>query len=365
MIKDSKFNIVEIALVFLAIMFKYLINIHVARRYLYVFLIVIIFFTVVLFFHKRMSRNQLFRGFILFLVALYFTVFYDDANFLISFILAVLCINKKEDSFIKVFFFSSLILYSTTILFNIFGIIKSNDMYRVAENGYKIRYSLGFTHPNEVFLYLLPIVLTGYYLYGKQKKFMIITFIVSLILYNLSYCRTGFAVVIILLILDFLTRKKKEFKYIKKIVPFIFILFTAFSIFLAFRYGNNLTNDISSALNGRPYYWNYYIQHNTLFSLFGNNKVEGYFLDNFYIYMLVQLGLVGYFIYLFIYYKSLSIMNFSKRYSIIILIFLIYGLFEANVIIGSIQFLFAIQLKEIITNGGRNAKSIERKEISN
>jgi len=76
-------------------------------------------------------------------------------------------------------------------------------------------------------------------------------------------------------------------------------------------------------------------------------------LDNFYLYLLVELGIVGYIIYSYIYYKSTSLMN-NKNYNIILICFLIYGLFETNVIIGSIQFIFPIQMKYLIENNKKS-----------
>ena len=365
MSKITKLNIFEIFLVFLAIMFKYLINISVSRKYLYLLLVFMILMIVILIFSKRMTKNQLFRAFIILIIALIFTIYYEDVNFLISLILATLCINKKDDSYIKVFFYSSLILYLLTIFLNAMNIIPSHDMFRLADGTYKIRHSLGFTHPNEVFLYFLPIVLTGYYLYWDKRLFRAIVLIASIVLYTYSFCRTGFVAVIILYIIDFLSKKKDDFKLINKIVPSLFIIFTLLSVIIAIKFGDNLTNPISSLLSGRPYYWNYYIKNNLLITFLGNNRVEGFFLDSFYMYLLVQLGLAGFAVYLYTYYKSLCLMKFNKKYSIIIVTFLIYGLFEANVIIGSIQFLYALQLREIILGGGQNGKKLERKEISN
>lgn len=363
--KITKLNGFEILLVFLTIMFKYLINLSISKKYLYILLLFMILMIVIIIFSKKMTKNQLFKAFIFLIIALLFTIYYEDVNFLISLILAALCINKKDDSFIKVFFFSSLILYSLTIVMNALNIIPSHDMFRHADGTYKVRHSLGFTHPNEVFLYFLPIVLTGYYLFWNKKLFRISVLLVSIVLYFYSYCRTGFITVIILYIIDYIFRKKENFKLNNKVISLLFIIFTLSSILIAVKFGDSLTNPVSSWLSGRPFYWNYYIKNNLLISVLGNNKVEGFYLDSFYMYLLVQLGLVGFIVYLYTYYKSLCLMKFNKTYLIIIITFLIYGLFEANVIIGSIQFLYALQLREIILGGGKNGKQLKEKEISN
>ena len=103
-------------------------------------------------------------------------------------------------------------------------------------------------------------------------------------------------------------------------------------------------------LSLRPYYWKLYLNNGTMFSIFGNNFIKKWYLDNFYIYILVDYGIIGYIIYAIIYYNSLKKLKNDDKLTLIIFVFLIYGIFETNVIIGSIQFAFAIQIKSLIEN---------------
>ncbi len=346
-VENKKFTLIEKALVFICVLFKYLITYGINKNILYLILLFIVFLTLITTLKKKLYlvefNKLIFFGFI----ALIFILFYSDQNFLISYLLAILCLRKFDKEFIKIFFFSSIFCFSITIVFNKIGLIASKDMVRYVDGVVVNRFSLGFSHPNELFLFFLAIVLSGYYLYKDKIIFYLVTFIFSIIFYKLSLCRTGFFTVIIFFIIV-LVNKKISIKKFRVLLPYIIPFFTFLSLFIAYKYGNDITNKISDYLTGRPFYWNFYLKSGTMFSMFGHNKVEGMFLDNFYIYMLVQYGIFGYLIYTLIYYKSTKKMKFDVQFLIIIIIFLIYGLVEANVIIGSIQFLFALQLKYLI-----------------
>jgi len=128
------------------------------------------------------------------------------------------------------------------------------------------------------------------------------------------------------------------------------VVLTIISIFIAKLYGNDLDNNISNLLSQRPNLWNYYIKNGYMLSILGKGIHPDYIMDNFYLFLLVEMGITGYFIYFIIYYKSLKHLRHDIKLLIIILIFYIYGLTETNIIIGSIQFVFALQIKSIIIN---------------
>lgn len=352
-IEDNRMNFIEKIIIFLEIFFKYLITYGVSDIFLCLYLIILITIVLVDLYKRKMYVSELKNILIFGLIACYFIIFYFEQNFLISFLLAIVCLNRNDKDFLKNFFYSSIICFVFTLILNLMGILEVDNIIRNVNGVIIARYTLGFRHPNEVFLFFLPIVLSGFCLFSDKKMFYILTIISASLLYKFTDSRTGFYVVIIFLIFV-LFRKIFTKKLIKKAIPVLFLILTIFSIFLAMFYGENRNNKISRILSGRPYYWNYYVENETLITPFGNNIVEEQVIDNFYIYLLVQLGLVGYIIYFIIYYVSLKNLNYDYKYLIVATIFLIYGLFEANTIIGSIQFLFAIQLKSIIKNKNRS-----------
>lgn len=346
-------NQLEKFIIFLAILFKYLLNAGISQNYLYILIIIMMILTLTSLYKKKLTKKQLLKCLILLLISAYFVFVNKDVNFLISFLLALVCYAKDEKQFIKVFFISSIILYIITIILGCLNILESHNLYRFTEDGIKIRYSLGFIHPNSVFLFFLPISFAGYYLYGEKLTYKIILLMSSITLYILSGSRTGFAIIIMLLFLNIIIKERNVIK-IKKLLPHLFIAFTIVSIFIAIKYGDDINNFVTEVLSNRPYFWKQYVDNDLMFTLVGNHEIDGYIIDNFYILLLVGYGVIGYTIYMYSYYKSLKIMPPNRKIMIIIFLFLIYGLFESNVIIGSIQFVFALQLKELITYPNRS-----------
>lgn len=343
----KKFNVAEGIIIFLSILLKYLIIHETEESIIYIYLVLVILFTFGIIFQKKFQVKEFLKIIFFLGLSLYFVIMYKDVNLFISVLMAVICLNRRNDDFIKIFLVSSLILYTGNILLNLIGIIPSQNMVRNTTTGVIVRYDLGFGHPNQVFLFLLPIIFSGYYLYNNKKSFYVISLIISIIFYKLSYCRTGMMCILFLLFAGWFQTYKGFFKK-NKMLKYIFLIFTLSSLFIAVQCGNDVQNPLNKVLSNRPYCWNWYNKNNLMFSLFGHNFNPKVTIDNFYIYILVDYGIVGYIIYFLVYNFSIKKIKSDYKLCLILLIFLMYGLFETNVIIGSIQFVFAIQIKSLI-----------------
>ena len=295
--KENNFNIFEKCIVYMMILLKYLISLEIPIFIQYSLLILCVLFAIVDIINKKINKKRLIPIFLLAIVSAIYVIFYQDVNFLISFLLMLICLKKNDASFIKSFFYSSIILFLSVIVLNILGILEPHNMVRYIDGKRTIRYSLGFIHPNNVFMFYLPIVLCGYYLYKNSVKYIVIISVCSIILYKLSLCRTGFYCVCLLLILSFFKKylDKKNIKCIFKLLP---IILTIFSIFVAIEYGYSIDNNISKMFSGRPFFWKYLIDNNLLFNFFGKNSSYVINIDNFYIFLLSELGIIGYSIYI-------------------------------------------------------------------
>lgn len=344
-------KILDIIIIFLGILFKYLLCYGINQTILYALLALICIITIINIYNLKVKKKELIKIMLFLIISIFFVILKRDVNFLISFLFSIIIIRKDDKSFIKVFFFSSLILFTLTIFLSWVGILESNNLVRYKKEILIIRYSLGFEHPNTVFLYFLPLALGGYYLYNNKVSYYILLILSSSILYNLCDSRTGYICTLSIILFHFIVTpkllKKKTFQFI---LNHSILILTIFTILIAVLYGNDKTNLISSMFSGRPYYLNYYIQNGLIFTLLGTNLTKGYVLDNFYIHMLVQLGIIGYLIYYQIYKEGIKKINYEKKIIVILIIFLIYGLLETNVIIGSINFIFPILIKNLIIN---------------
>lgn len=341
-----KINIYYI-LIFFLIFFKYLINYGANNVILYSILLIVSVALFLSFVNKEGINKKEFHRIILFFVLTIIYVFvYKDVNLLISFIFALSYPKGNEKNFLKVFLISSTVLYFATILLSVLGILSNKTMIRITTNGIRNRYALGFTHPNEVFLYFLPIALSLLCIIKKKKKGLIIILITSSILYLLCQSRTGFfslSFMYILYILD-----EKQLIKLSRIIP---ILLLIFSFLFAYYYGNDMNNNLNSLLSGRPYFWNIIVKNSSPFTIFGINKLEDVYLDSFYLSIIYRLGIFGTFIYTYIYYKGIKKIR-DKNILIACIIFAIYGFTEGNTIIGSINFTLAILINNIIFEKG-------------
>lgn len=342
-------GVLDIIIIFLGILFKYLLCYGVSQTILYGLLVIICLFTLIDIYKLKLEKNNWNKVILFLVISLFFVITQLDVNFLISTLFACIISKKEEKSFVKVFFISSIILFVLTIFLNTIGVLENQNLIRYKNGEVIIRYSLGFDHPNTVFLFFLPIALGGYYLYSNKVSYYLVLLLSSSILYKLCDSRTGFLCMLSIILLHCtITSNFLNKKTIKLIIKNSILIFTIITIITCKLYGYNLTNPVSKLFSGRPYYLNYYLKNNLAFSLLGANYIKEYYLDNFYMYMLAQLGLVGYSIYYLIYKEGIKKVITNKKYIVILIVFCIYGLLESNVIIGSINFLFPILIKNII-----------------
>lgn len=342
-------NILDIIIIFLGILFKYLLECSVSSVILYIVIFAICLLTIIDLYYLKLTKKEFLYIFSFFCISLFFLLTKKEVNFLISFLFALILIRKNEESYVKTFLLCSLIFFCMTILLNIFGILESSNIIRYKYGEKTIRYSLGFGHPNLVFLFFLPIALCGYYLYGEKKWYYVLLISSSLILYAFCDSRTGLLCIFSIIFFHlFLNKKILNNKFFRIFIDNFIIILTIGTFLLCLLFGHSLSNRVSALLSGRPYYLKSYLDKGMVFSLFGHSDISGYVIDNFYLFILIELGIFGFFVYFFIYKNGIKKSLYSKKYILIYLVFCIYGLAETNMIIGSINFLFPILIKNII-----------------
>lgn len=330
-------------IIFICVLLKYLIEYKINNYILYSAVLVILFFQLLRTIKSLKGRKKIIKAFSFCILSIVSVLVYKDVNLLITFVLALSLFNCDIREFIKKFMISSSIMYITTIFLYFFGILKDNYLIRITVDGFTLRHSLGFTHPNSVFMFYIPIVLCAYLLDKNKKRFYLIFMFFSLILYKVSLSRTGIYCIVFLFILDFL---KDKLDY-KKIIGWLPLLFFGASYFCAIKFGISKNNSINILLSNRPYLWNRIIQNVNMFTLFGSNALSDLHLDNFYLAMLYRCGIYLTTLYYFMLIFGVRKINNSKIH-IAILIFMVYGLAESNTLIGSINFTLAFLLYSII-----------------
>lgn len=313
---------------------------------IYIFFVVLFNFFVIIkkYLKKKWDFKKLKEVFIWGIITTFVTVIAKDVNFLFPYMIAINFLDDNYSDMIKYFAISSLIMYILTLLGCFFGFFDEIQYFRKD----KIRYSLGFYNPNSVFLNWIPVVLGMYYVIKNKYVYVSISFILSTILFFLTDCRIGYGCVIIFLVYILLN----NFKIVKrilscKIFKYLFIIFFILSILLALLYGNNYDNFVNKLFSNRLVYWNYHICDVPFFSFFGNSMRDYlYTVDNTYLVIFKECGLFVFLIYFYIMLKSYELLSFDEKF--IMIVFLIYGMFESNAMIGSINFLLPIQLIKLI-----------------
>ena len=354
----EKFNFkvcITSIVIILCVIFKYLIDYEVEMTYLYLFLLFLLGVELIYVIAKKtFNKKQMILVLVFSAISIIYVIAYKDVNLLISFLLSLTITNGDIKKFLKVFLAISVFMYVLTVSMSILGIIDDYKMIRNTTYGVLPRHSLGFNHPNEMFLYFMPIALASYYLYSDRKWYFPVLAILTGILYVISYSRTG-ALAIVALVIFHLLSKKFKLKKLVKILPIVLVLLTFLLIIVS---GNNQEDAANYFLSRRPYFWNKFMHESNGLALFGSTAYESTFVDNFYMFIIFGLGIYGIIVYSFIFYKG-SKNIIDKKLLVVILTFTLYGFTETNTIIGSINFTLAIFIYNIIYS----VKDIEKSEV--
>lgn len=321
--------------------------------------------SIVLLFGKKIKKSEI--NFILFMLTFIIISYIHGRtiDIIISLIIAIFYMNidKSIENFIKDFTFTSALFYLITLFLHGTGILEQVASSRYVNGVIDVRNSLGFIHVNATFMYFIPIFLGILYINkSKNRKHqifaLIILDIISIILYSLSLCRTGMMIVIIinamLILKKYISNSKIcDFlaKYAYLYMPILLILLYKFT-------ATDFSNySINKLLSFRPYYINQAL--NTYkFKLFGNNITNDFIIDCSYIKILLNFGVLSYFIFSYINIKSYDYLKTDFYLKLIYLSFIIYQVFENNYLYQT-NFLMVIQLLILMKTKAEKEQSNE------
>ena len=300
-------------------------------------LIMVIFAFFFLIFSEKYKRKDFNKIILLFFIVLVVFLITKNTNFLFLIIVSMVYYHGEKKELAKYFFISLLFNFLLIIIMNFFGIIPSHNLSR---NG-QIRYSLGFIHPNSVFLYYFLICCSLFYI-NDNKKIKFITLLVALLLYKYSLSRTGIISYFILLFLTSFDLEKIKWR---KMTQYGFIIFTIFTILSTFLYSNNHFLFLNEIFSDRLYNYNYYINNGLLNSPFGllNNSLSNlYTIDNLYLIIFYNYGFIGFIILIIAFIKSIDNIHNDNLFLKIVFSCLIYGICESSIILTNINFTLPI-----------------------
>lgn len=265
-----------------------------------------------------------------------------STGFLVVMVMAITFSHNSIKSFVWWFtIVSALFLIFHTLLL-ILGVIQTSVVTSYTSDGsVVVRNSLGFSNVNSYLVYLSPVLLGTVYLVDNARKcrFIIaVSMLLCVFIYYLTGARTGaIALLVALSLLFFYTlfEKASFFRFLQKLAPASFLIFTILSILIAYIYGES-TNNISELLSRRPEYWLYALNNtNQIWGGGGNLQLNSYSnvpIDNAYISILFSHGLISVFFLALLYGSFMFHLTKSgdTKMQIVSLAFLVYGLAEAN-----------------------------------
>lgn len=317
-------NFLSFCLIFFCYFIRYIqILFNVSNKYFTLYTIFVGAISIIILFKRKYNKKQLFSiAFASFFVVV-LTLATQKIDFLIPLFLSLIYVKEDYKKVIKYILISSIILFFSAVVINFMGITESQIYTRLYNGVVSSRNSLGFPTPNSPFMHFLIIPLL-LYCFSEKKFLYFLLLIFEYYLFYLTNCRTGFYVCTFFSLFVILVPEKFK-KHISQKIPLIFIILTLISIFLTLEYKNFPWLD--KILSYRLTYLNYNL-NNYGISLFGNKNML-YTSDNQYIGLIMVYGIFSYAFYFFLYvFFSKYIYDYKSK--ILLIFFLIYGMFELN-----------------------------------
>lgn len=232
-----------------------------------------------------------------------------------------LCFSYRSHFSLKIYIFTKIFLLSIVII--LFIILDLNIIHTIYE-GDVVRYTLGFTNPNTASMMLFDIAVGMFILYRRNIIVLSCLFLIIFFVYKMTISRTLIISTGLLIILYF--TPSNIFKIFKKpiaLFPIAMIFLTVSLIF--FR-----DTQLNIFLSNRPQMIYDCLNKGTL-TLFGNSKFNTIaFVDNSYLRMIFEYGIIFFILYISLYYMAVKKMYSYNKYMYIkiFIVISIYDVFE-------------------------------------
>ena len=369
-VKINKGKTIEACILIGFILYKYILMwLRVPNIYTNLIIIGLVSISFLILMQKKFSRIEIIKVIILFLFGC--VTYYNSTmiDIFVATIFAMLYARDKDGikDFIKIFTYTSIILYVITIILFLLGFLGNVASQRYVNEYLVERNSLGFMHVNAPFLHFVPIALGLIYINREKSavhKFItiIVLDIISIVLYNYTLSRTGAIIILLLNIIMIFQKYILDNKVTKYIFKYAFITLGIFSTFyIAYKFGNDFTDkSLNRVLSFRPMLALDAIKTYPL-KPFGNAFGERFILDSLYLRVLLGAGYISYMFYTYFQIKTFKYIEKDKYLYLVLIVFTIYQLFE-NVVTYNINFLLTIQFMLYLKYN--DEKYLEDKDIN-
>ena len=350
-VKINKGKTIEACILIGFILYKYILMwLRVPNIYTNFIIIGLVSISFLILMHKKFSRSEIIKVIILFLFGC--VTYYNSTmiDIFVATIFAMLYARDKDGikDFIKIFTYTSIILYVITIILFLLGFLGNVASQRYVNEYLVERNSLGFMHVNAPFLHFVPIALGLIYINREKSatyKFItiIVLDIISIVIYNYTLSRTGAIIIIILNMIMIFQKYILDNKVTKYIFKYAFITLGIFlTFYIAYKFGNDFTDkSLNRVLSFRPMLALDAIKTYPV-KPFGNAFGERLILDSLYLRVLLGAGYISYMFYTYFQIKTFKYIEKDKYLYLTLILLTIYQLFE-NVVTYNMNFLLTIQ----------------------
>ena len=290
---------------------------------------------------------------LLFLMGVYTYYYYRDFTIMKFLILAYCIKNIEFDDLIKKDFYIKMAFFIIILILSFLNLCEKTSFIRED----KIRYTLGFIHPNTAGFYIM--ILTFEYLYINRSKIsykhLILLVIIILLTNIITNSRSSVIALTMMLVslmfYKFIVNKVFNFRIVRFIIKNMVLILTMISFIIVVGYANKFgwAIWINEKLSNRAFYILNVLNSYDI-TLVGNFLPESVIiLDNQYILFLLNFGILFYFIYYALFYIKFKQLFNEKQYFLIIIlsILLIYGLMEKTTFRASYN-VFMLSLSSIL-----------------
>lgn len=318
------------------------------------YILIIIFSLINILRKKSIQKKHLFLLTIAFFLSIISYMFCKNFTVIRLLLLIIAIYTVPFDKMIYIDFTLKVAITLLLIILPSLGLMKENILLR---SDLSIRNAYGFMHPNTLCIYLTCIFFDLSYIIFKIKNsknskialLVIAPFLISLI-YKGTDSRMSFIILCIfyiyLILITFLSKKMERLQsknICKEIYKYSFIFFTCVTMITIFvcKYNNSFLYMMDNIFSNRYSYYMIYIK-NTGFSIFGSEipmSINNAFLDNMYLKIILNFGVIQYFIYALCYYYSNKKAIKEKNYLLAFILFLttLQGITETNIMMPTIN----------------------------
>lgn len=337
-------NVLSNLMIFLVVLFKFLLFYDVSEEFLLKLLPLLSLICIIdIFLKNNYTKKQLIRTFIIIIPLVIFSVIIRSPNFLFPILVALLSLNRNFKDIAKAFGYSILFFLILTIILNNFGVIRSYDILRKIDGVYKVRYTLGFPHPNALMGTLVACILCFLYAYDFPKKTSILFIIIAVIFYYITYSRTPLIMLISVYLFKLINKFSPKIKY--KIAPYSFLLCFIIVIGTTLIYSNSHFETLNKLFSDRLFINQSFINNGHLFQILPNMEVlENTVVDNYHFNIILRFGIIGFIFYMVYNLYTLKKVNYDTNLMIMCLAYALSSLTEDIAMISSLNFIMTIQM---------------------